>query len=156
MFGNTEKIANSLGKGLSEVGVETRTVNIKLVNVQELVSYDLLVIGAPTQYFSASKSMKQFLEQIQRLNLKGRQGFAFDTRLDSRFSGSATKFIQKKLEEIGVEMIKPRESAIVIGQKAKDAQAGGATLKEGMENRFESIGKDLGNLLQKVAKVRIA
>ena len=40
-------------------------------------------------------------------------------------------------------------SAIVIGQKAKGDQVGDAILKEGMEDLFESIGKELGALLQK-------
>lgn len=41
--------------------------------------------------------MKEFLERLKGVDLKGRDGFAFDTRLESRFSGSTAKFIEKKL-----------------------------------------------------------
>jgi hypothetical protein len=60
------------------------------------------------------------------------------------------------LIEKGLQIIRPRASAIVIGQKAKTAKAGEATLKEGMESRFESIGKELGALLNKTEKERAA
>ena len=64
---------------------------------------------------------------------------------------------EKKLIEKGLEIIRPRASAIVVGQKAKTAQAGEAILKEGMESFFESIGQELGNLLQnKSAEERTA
>ena len=149
LFGNTERIADSLAKGLHETGVEAKVLNIKESNPDDLLGYDLLVLGAPTQYFTASKPLKVFLEQLNGVDLNGMRGFAFDTKLDSRLSGSAAKFIEKKLGGLGVDIIRPRASAIVIGQKAKGDQVGDAVLKEGMEDLFESIGKELGALLQK-------
>jgi flavorubredoxin len=152
LFGNTEKIALSIARGLQDAGVEARAVNIKAANMDGLAGYDLLALGAPTQYFTASKPLKVFLERLEGIDLKSKRGFAFDTKLDSRFSGSAAKFIEKKLTDLGLEIILPRASAIVVGQKVKTAQAGDAALKPGMDTLFESIGRDLGMLLQKSAK----
>jgi flavorubredoxin len=152
LFGNTEKIAVSVARGLQHVGVEAQAVNIKAASVDGLAGYDLLALGAPTQYFTASKPLKEFMARLEGVDLKGKRGFAFDTKLESRFSGSAAKFIEKKLAERGLYIIRPRASAIVVGQKAKTAQVGEATLKEGMEALFESIGKELGTLLQKAVK----
>ena len=149
LFGNTEKIALSIAAGLQHAGVETEAANIRAAVVDTLSRYDLLVLGAPTQYFTASKPVKEFLARLEGVDLKSKLGFAFDTKLESRLSGSAAKFIEKKLIEKGLQPIRPRASAIVIGQKAKTAQAGEAVLKEGMETLFESIGKELGDLLQK-------
>jgi flavorubredoxin len=151
LFGNTEKIAFRIAKGLQSAGTAAEAINIKGAGVDTLERYDLLVLGAPTQYFTASKPLKGFLARLEGVNLKGKQGFAFDTKLDSRLSGSAAKFIEKKLIEKGLEIIRPRASAIVTGQNAKTAQAGEAILKDGMEAHFESIGKELGGLLQKSA-----
>lgn len=147
LFGNTEIIASRLARGLQEAGVEAQAVNIKAARVDMLAEYDLLVLGAPTQYFTASKPLKEFLERLKGLDLKGRRGFAFDTRLGSPLSGSAAKFIEKKLQELGIDIIRSRESAIVIGQKEKD-KIGKAVLKEGMDELFEQVGKELGALLQ--------
>jgi hypothetical protein len=69
-------------------------------------------------------------------------------------SGSAAKVIEKKLKDMGIEIIKPRSSAIVIGRKEKidQAKVGDAVLKEGMEELFEKVGNELGQLLQEKAR----
>ena len=155
LFGNTEMIAQYLAKGLRQAGVESECVNISKVRTDELTEYDLLALGAPTQYLSASKPMKEFLDRLKTVNLKGKYGFAFDTKLGSFMSGSAAKVIEKKLKDMGLEIIKPRSSAIVVGRKEKKDQAkiGDAVLKEGMEEQFEKVGSELGQLLQKTQKV---
>lgn len=141
-------IAGCLAKGQQAAGVEARAASIKS-NV-DLAEYDLLALGAPTQYFTASKPLKAFLERLEGAKLKGKLGFAFDTRLDSRFSGSASKYIEKKLTALGLQIIRPRASAIVVVQKTgKEADT---VLKDGMVPLFESIGKELAILLQKSAR----
>ena len=150
LFGNTETIAQSLAKGLRHAGIESECVNIMMARADKLAEYDLLAFGAPTQYLSASKPMKEFLSRLKTVNLKGKLGFAFDTKLSSIMSGSAAKVIEKKLKDMGLEIIKPHTSAIVIGRKEKKDQAkvGDAVLKEGMEELFEKVGNELGQLLQ--------
>jgi flavorubredoxin len=148
LFGNTEKIAGSLARGLQEAGVEAEAVSIKSARIDRLAEYDLLALGAPTQYITASKLMKEFLERLKGLDLNGKCGFAFDTKLGSPLSGSAAKFIEKKLRELGLDIIKERSSAIVVGQK--EGKVGGAVLKEGVEDLFRQLGKELGTLLQKM------
>ena len=150
LFGNTEMIAQYLAKGLRQAGVESECVNITMAGADELTEYDLLAFGAPTQYLSASKPMKEFLDRLKTVNLKGKYGFAFDTKLGSFMSGSAAKVIEKKLRDMGLEIIKPHISAIVIGRKEKKDQAkvGDAVLKEGMEELFKKVGNELGQLLQ--------
>ena len=150
IFGNTERIAGRLVAGLQKTGIRAESANIKAANVAELARYDLLALGAPTQYFTASKPLKKFLEQLKDLDLKGKHGFAFDTKLDSRLSGSAAKFIEKKLAELGVDIILPHASAIVMSEKKKTDRVGEAILREGMEDLFESIGKEIGTFLKTI------
>jgi len=148
LFGNTQKIANCIAEGLREAGVETDCVSIKEARMGEVYKYDLLAVGAPTQMFTASKPMKEFLDRLKTVDLHGKAGFAFDTKLESRFSGSAAKFIEKKLGDLGLDIIKVRASAIVVGRKEKGSKAGDAVLKEGMEALFREAGRDLGRFLQ--------
>ncbi|WP_337862068.1 hypothetical protein [Nitrososphaera sp.] len=99
----------------------------------------------PQQYYEIVN-----LERLKKNNKdpKGKAGFAFDTKLESFVAGSAAKFIEKKLKEMGLEIIRPRGSAIVIGkQKKEESKPDDAALKEGMEELFESVGKELGRLL---------
>ena len=92
--------------------------------------------------------MKDFLSRLEgRTNLGGKFGFAFDTKLDSRLSGSAAKYIEKKLEELNLKTVKPRSSAIVSGGTKDNV------LREGEEGRFEEIGDEIGAVLAKLLTV---
>jgi len=145
-YGNTEKIARSFETGLKEAGIQTVCVNAKDVAVDSLKQYDLICVGAPTEGFTASKPMKEFLGKVKSVDLSGKCGFAFDTRLDWRLSGSAAKFIEKKLSSLGLQIIAPRQSAIVFASKERGAISG-ARLKEGEEKRFEQVGTQVGTTL---------
>ncbi len=127
-------------------------VNARDVAVDSLKQYDLTCVGAPTEGFSASKPMKEFLRKLKSLDLSGKYGFAFDTKLDSRLSGSAAKFIEGELNGLGFQMIAPRESAIVSALKERGAIAG-ARLREGEEARFKKIGIRLGMVLATKARM---
>ena len=145
-YGNTEKIARSFETGLGESGIQTVCVNARDVAVDSLMQYDLICVGAPTEAFTASKPMKEFLAKLKSIDLSGKCGFAFDTRLDSRFFGSAAKVIEKELSNKGLQIIAPRESALVFSLKERGAVTG-ANLKEGEEKRFEQIGTQVGTAL---------
>ena len=144
-YGNTEKIARSFEMGLQQSGLQTVCVNVRDIAIDSLNQYDLICVGAPTEAFSASKPMKEFLGKLKSVDLSRKHGFAFDTKLDWRLSGSAAKFIEKELNNLGLEVIAPHESAIVVTLKERGATSG-ATLKEGEEKRFEQIGLQVGTL----------
>jgi flavorubredoxin len=126
-YGNTEKIAKSLETGLKQANIPTVCINAEYATSDLLRECDLICIGAPTHFLSASKSMKKFLAKHKGIDLSGKYGFAFDTKFDSRMSGSAAKFIERELKKFGLRIIAPLESAIVFGMKEKE---GGARLKE--------------------------
>ena len=142
-YGNTEKIAKSFEAGLRQTGIETVCINAKDVIVDDsLAQYDLICVGAPTEWHSASKPMKAFLRNLKGVDLSGRYGFAFDTRFAAPLSGSAAKLIEKELKVRGILMIASRESAIVAG-----AKGGAMLLKEGEEERFKEVGARVGTTL---------
>jgi flavodoxin len=145
-YGNTERIAKSLETGLKEAGIQTICVNAKDVAVDSLKQYDLICVGAPTEGFTASKPMKEFLAKLRSIDLSGKHGFAFDTKLDWRLSGSAAKFIEKELSNLGLQIIAPRESATVFALKERGAITC-ATLKEEEEKKFEQVGTQVGTAL---------
>jgi len=144
-FGNTERVAKSLAGGLVRAGVETICVKAGDVNLESLPEFDLIAIGGPTQMFTASKPMKDFLLKLESVQgLKGRFGFAFDTKFGSRLAGSAAKYIEKRLEELGMLVVRPRQSAIVLKTEGP--------LEEGEMESFERIGFEIGNGLRKQEK----
>jgi len=136
-FGNTEKIARALARGMEKQGVKVDCVKADEVDVDKLVEYDFLAIGGPTHAFGVSKPMKAFLEKLRSVDIKGKKAFAFDTKLKSWWAGSAGKGIEKTLKGLGISIVKPHSSAIV---KATEGP-----LEEGMEEMFEQIGGKMQN-----------
>jgi flavorubredoxin len=147
LYGNTRAVAMSLAAGIREVGVETDCLGIDEVDVEQIPSYDLIAIGGPTHILRPSKDMKEFLQKLKALDLRGRAGFAFDTRNHSRMNSrsllmlenSAARSIESSMKRCKIRMIVPRESAIVEGREGP--------LDVGVEERFLEIGKDLGRFL---------
>ena len=122
-YGNTEKIAKSLQTGLTESGVQALCINSKDVAID---------------------SLKEFLGKLKAANLSGKYGFAFDTKLDRPLSGSAAKFIEKELKDMGLRIFAPRESATA---SLVNGKVGDAYLKEGEAERFRQIGATIGRAL---------
>lgn len=144
-FGNTEKIAKSIAGGLIRAGVEAACINTRDFQLESLPEFDLIAIGGPTQIFTASKPMKEFLLKLEGVqSLKGRFGFAFDTKFGSPLAGSAAKFIENRLEQLGMNIVRRRQSAIV--EKTE------GPLEEGEMEAFERIGFEIGNSMRKDEK----
>jgi flavorubredoxin len=136
-FGNTEKIARALARGLEKQGVKVDCVKTDDVDMDKLVAYDFLAIGGPTHAFGVSKPMKAFLEKLKRVDIKGKKAFAFDTKYKSWWAGSAGKRIEKTLKRLGMNIVNPHSSAIVTGSEGP--------LQDGMEELFEQIGGEMQN-----------
>lgn len=151
-FGSTERISRAIEAGLKQTGIQSNSINARDANPESLKEYDLICIGAPTEVFSASKPIKEFLRKLGNLDLAGKYSFVFDTKVESRLSGSGAKYIEKELKNLGLLPVMPRESAIVSPVR-QGSQFSGSTLKEGEEKRFEDIGIKLGNTLLNTSKV---
>ena len=135
-YGNTEKVAKSLQTGLSQGGIDAVCVDAKDVVAGTLSQHELICVGAPTEGFTASVPIKEFFRKMESEALAGKRGFAFDTKANPGIFGSAAKFIEKRLKSQGLQIVAPRESAIVFTAGSTKS----ARLKEGEEERFEKIG----------------
>jgi flavorubredoxin len=141
-FGNTGEIAKSLAGGLERAGLDVDCLNMRDVKIEALSDYDLIAVGAPTQAFSASKPMKDFLQKLAETEtVKGKLGFAFDTKFASPLSGSASKYIEGRLSKLGAKIVRPRQSAIVKKSEGP--------LAEGEPEAFDRIGFEIGTTITK-------
>lgn len=138
LFGNTEKIAKALASGIDKGGIEVDCVYIEDVQIDTLHEYDLLVIGGPTHGFGMSKPMKNFIKELEQVDLRYKKAFAFDTKTGSRFWGSAAKGIEKWLKRLGLNIVKSYASAIVKGLKGP--------LQNGIDEKFTQIGTELATI----------
>ena len=142
-FGTTEKIARALEAGLKRGGMLTMCANVNDVPPELLKQYDLLCFGGPTEFMGLSKRMDEYMEELKKVPLPGKLYFAFDTKNNSPFSGSAAKCIQNRAENKGLSKIAKRESAIVRTVR-QGTSITGNILGEREEARFEQIGYKIG------------
>ncbi len=124
-FGNTEKIALTIGSVLQQRG-EVQAVRVGDVKPDLLKGIDLLVVGSPTQQFRATEAMRLFLKNMPKEVVKGIRVAAFDTRLTQAFIdkhpplpffekifGYAAERIAKALKDKGGELVVPGEGFYV-------------------------------------------
>lgn len=79
-FGNTEKIARTVGSALGLT--ESDVIRISDINMTKLDGLELLVVGSPTRAFSACPDTKTFLKQLPSGALNNVKVAAFDTRAE--------------------------------------------------------------------------
>jgi flavodoxin len=134
VYGNTEKIARAIGEAIAG---EVKVLRTAEVNLSELESIDLLIIGAPTQGGRPTKIMQDFLNQLPQ-SIKGIRVAAFDTRLTTRWVGIfgyAAGRIASNLKEKGGNLIAPPEPFFVAGKTP--------SLKDGELERAAKWAKDI-------------
>lgn len=74
---NTELMAQEIAKGLKEAGVNVVIKKALDAKVEELKDVDAVVIGCPTYYDDLTSSIKWFLTDMRKANLKGKVGAVF-------------------------------------------------------------------------------
>ena len=143
-FGNNMKLAQSLANGLENSGANVDCIKIGSFDIQRLTFYELIAVGGPTHIARMSKPMKEFFDSLDSVDLRGKSGLCFGTRMESRMNrfdinGSA-KRIEGRLKKKRVKIIKPRVNIIVEGREGP--------LKEGSETKFNEIGQELPKLME--------
>lgn len=97
-YGNTKIAAENILEGVKQVeGIEAEISYVKEVDSQSVVSYDVLILGAPNHMASPSRTMKKFVVKLVELDLKTKKVAIFGT-----YSGRVrtTDRAVKKLEKI--------------------------------------------------------
>ena len=129
LYGNTEKIALSIGAALAEVGTSS-TLRVGDMHMDLLDGVGILVVGSPTQGFKPTDAIKAFLNGIPDHHLKGFKVAAFDTRFTPdniastpvlpfmvKLFGYAAEPIAKALQKKSGELVVPAEGFYVAGKE---------------------------------------
>jgi flavodoxin I len=124
-FGNTEKVAEVIGKAL---GDDARVDRVDHVGAGDLREYELVIAGSPTQGGRPTPLFKEFLREIPDGSLKNVKVTAFDTRIASAGQGFMMKFfmgilgfaagrIARRLEAKGGQLVTQPQGFIVDGKE---------------------------------------
>ena len=135
VYGNTEKIARAIAGAITG---EVKVLRAGEVNLSELESIDLLVVGSPTQGGKPTKAIQEFLSKIPANTLKNVSVASFDTRMTmiiARLFSYAAGSIAKSLKIQGGHPAAPPEGFIVNGREGP--------LKDGELERAASWAKGI-------------
>ncbi len=143
-FGNTKLVAETIGSALETSG---RVLVMPVSDVQpgDIFGINFLVVGSPTQGFTATPAIKNWIKIIPRGGLEGIKAAAFDTRFTEdeinkvkilaflvNIFGYAAKPISDRLEKKGAEIVLPPEGFYV-------AETEGPLLEKELERAAEWI-----------------
>jgi flavodoxin len=139
----TAKVAETISAALKEKGIEVDSFFVKDVDKAVVKNYDCLVAGAPTMAFRVSMDMDRFLDGLSSESFSGKLAAAFDTQVQSRFSGNAAKGIEGKLKSLGFKLITAPLIAYVEGKKDE------WRLKEGEQEKAKNWAQTVAEVLSK-------
>ena len=148
-FGNTEKIAHAIGRGISSVS-EVR-VATTFEATQTLASRpDLVLVGGPTQNHGPSAGLREFVKNAPAA-IRGVPTGCFDTRYRGPIllMGSAASAVAKDLAKSGTTLVAPAESFFIVRHGPMELQ----TLEPGEIERAEAWGRALATSIRSAALV---
>lgn len=91
-FGNTEKIAQAIGRSIS-----AKVIQVASLNASDLKNIDQLVIGSPTQGGRATPAVQKFISDISPKTLVNTEVAVFDTRFREKDLNFALRLLVKTI-----------------------------------------------------------
>ncbi|MFX1327243.1 MAG: flavodoxin family protein [Promethearchaeota archaeon] len=105
-YGNTKKVAELIAEGLKTVEGNTVSIeNVKEINLEKDVTFDLILIGSPNQMGAHISSVKKFIKKLANSSLKGNNFAVFDTYVKKDFE-KATRKMEKQIAKVMPNMKK--------------------------------------------------
>lgn len=105
-YGNTKLVAEKIAEGIREAeGMEVALGYVKEVDPSTLAGYDALLLGAPNHMGRPSRTMKKFVDQLTKVDLKAASVAVFGTyagraRAVDRAVDKMEKTVAKKLPRL--------------------------------------------------------
>ena len=146
-FGNTEKVAQAIGRGISQVSEVQVTATPEATHALAALTSrpDLVIIGGPTQNRGPSDGLRGLMKTLPA-TLRGIPAACFDTRYRGPvlLMGSAASTAGKALAKSGAELVAPPESFFIVRHGPMEHQ----TLEPGEVERAEAWGRAVATSLR--------
>ena len=106
MYGNTQKIAEAIGEGLTG---EVKVVRVGEADQSELKTCDLLILGSPVHGGRATPALDTFIKQLPANSLEGISVAVFDTRFESEEQGVGLRLLMSVIRYAAPRLAKALE-----------------------------------------------
>ena len=141
-YGNTRLVAEKIAEGIRQAsGVEAEVREPKEVNPEGLTEFDAIVIGSPNHMGNATRSIRTFIDELGKINLRGKLAAVFDTCIGKDFEKAVKKMEKQIVEKApSLSLAAPGLSVRVEGMKGP--------ITEGELPRCQDFGIIIGNRLK--------
>ncbi len=103
--GNTGVVAKAIEEGMKEAGIEVSSKRAVGSTAGDVKDVDAVILGSPTYHGDMIGSMKTFLFEMEKADLKGRVGAAFGSY---GWSGESVQMLTDTMKHIfGMNVIEP-------------------------------------------------
>ena len=103
--GNTAMMAKAIEEGMKEAGVDVTSKRTATATAGDIKDVDAVVLGAPTYHHDLIASMKTFLFEMEKADLKGKVGAAFGSY---GWSGESVRMMTDTMKHVfGMNVIEP-------------------------------------------------
>jgi flavodoxin short chain len=103
--GNTGMMAKAIEEGMKEAGVAVVSKRTVDTSANDFIGVDAVVLGAPTYHHDLIASMKTFLFEMEKADLKGKVGAAFGSY---GWSGESVQMMTDTMKHVfGMNVIEP-------------------------------------------------
>lgn len=99
---NTEFIAKAIEEGVKREGVTTVLKNVNDANKHDLSDVDAVAIGSPNYKYAMMPTIRNFLNELNDVDLRGKIGLAFGSY---GWGLEAIEAIHNKLSLYGLELV---------------------------------------------------
>ncbi len=149
-WGSCRRIAEAIGKGLTEAGHNVEVVPIESAGAPD-ASLDFVVIGAATRWPGAWPKMKRYARKVLKAGPPGKPFAAFSTGgtiYTGKPNTQAADVLYGILENGGFTALGPALKISIDGYKAPGrTQEDRGILPEGEVARAEQYGREIGGKL---------
>ena len=103
--GNTGMMAQAIEDGMREAGVEVSSKRTVTATAGDIKDVDAVVLGAPTYHHDLIASMKTFLFEMEKADLKRKIGAAFGSY---GWSGESVRMMTDTMKHVfGMNVLEP-------------------------------------------------
>ena len=118
-YGNTKLVAETIAEGIKGVSDNQASIyELKEIKLKQPPDFDMVLIGSPNHMGSATRSIRKFIDELGKLNLKGKPAAVFDTYFWGDFEKAVKKMERQIGEKVpGLTLVAPGLSIRVDGMK---------------------------------------
>jgi flavodoxin len=125
-FGNTRKVAEAIGEGISRNEENQVLVKkIKEVDPKDVLSYDVILIGSPNHLGGPTRSVRKFVDKLGKPFFVDKGGAVFDTYVrENVHVNKAVRKMEKRINQKipSMELIADCLSILVKGVRGPLAE----------------------------------